>query len=207
MVPLGLEIGLGFAILSYDRNLSIAVTADPALVPDVGALPAALRAAADELHDVLGTRPSNAAVETPSRAPRVADLMTADVVTIGPETSLAAAWQTMHHAHIRHLPVVDAHRVLVGLLTHRDLLAAAQSRVTFPDEQDRMRMLGWTHADDVMETHLSTVTPDTPAAEAGTRMASHKIGCLPVTDGGHLVGLVTEHDFLKWAAAHMDTPA
>jgi len=207
IVPLALEIGLGFAILSYDRSLSIAATVDPTLVPDAAALPAALRAAADELHEILGTRPSSAAVETPSRAPRVADLMTADVVTIGPETSLAEAWQTMHHAHIRHLPVVDAHRVLVGLLTHRDLLAAAQSRVTFPDERDRMRMLGWAHADDVMETHLSTVTPGTPAAEAGARMASHKIGCLPVTDGGRLVGLVTEHDFLKWATAHMDTPA
>jgi CBS domain-containing protein len=208
IVPLALEIGLGFAILSYDRNLSIAVTVDPTLVPDAAALPAALRAAADELHDVLGTRPpSTVVIERPNHAPLVADLMAADVVTIGPETSLAEAWQTMQRSHIRHLPIVDARHTLVGLLTHRDLLAAAQSGITFPDEQDRLRMLGWAHAGDVMETHLSTVTPGMPAAEAGARMASHKIGCLPVTDGGRLVGLVTEHDFLKWATAHMDTPA
>lgn len=208
MVPLGLEIGLGFAILSYDRSLSIAATVDPGLVPDAAALPAALRAAADELHDALGTRaPRTETIAPAPRAPRVADLMTGDVVTIAPETSLADAWQTMHRARIRHLPVVDATRALVGLLTHRDLLAAAQSSVTFPDERDRLRMLGWARADDVMETHLSTATPDTPAAEAGVRMASHKIGCLPVTDGGRLVGLVTEHDFLRWAAAHMETPA
>jgi diacylglycerol O-acyltransferase len=208
MVPLALEIGLGFAILSYDRSLSIAATVDPTLVPDAAALPAALRAAADELHDVLGTRPpSTVVIERPNHAPLVADLMAADVVTIGPDTSLAEAWQTMQRSHIRHLPIVDARHTLVGLVTHRDLLAAAQSGITFPDEQDRLRMLGWAHAGDVMETHLSTVTPDTPAAEAGARMASHKIGCLPVTDGGRLVGLVTEHDFLKWAASHMESPA
>jgi CBS domain-containing membrane protein len=113
----------------------------------------------------------------------------------------------MQRARIRHLPVVDGRGALLGLVTHRDLLAAAQSRVTFPDEADRLRMLSWAHADDVMETHLSTVDPGTSAAEAGRRMAEHKIGCLPVVADGRLVGLVTEHDYLRWAVARMEQPA
>jgi CBS domain-containing protein len=208
IVPIALEIGLGFAILSYDQSLSISATADPALVPDADMLPAALRAAADELHEVLGTRATalGQAPMRPPAAPMVADLMSREVVTIAPEVSLAEAWTTMQQSRIRHLPVVSSRGELVGLLTHRDLLAAAQSRVTFPDEADRMRMLSWAHVDDVMETHVSTVGSQTPAADAGSRMAEHKIGCLPVVDEGRLVGLVTEHDFLHWATAHMERP-
>ena len=67
-------------------------------------------------------------------------------------------------------------------------------------------MLSWAYVADVMETHLSTVASDTAAAEAGARMAGHKIGCLPVVDDGRLMGLVTEHDFLRWAIAHMERP-
>jgi acetoin utilization protein AcuB len=78
--------------------------------------------------------------------------------------------------------------------------------VTFPDEADRLRMLGWAHVADVMETHVSTVGSGEPAADAGARMAGHKIGCLPVVEDGRLAGLVTEHDFLRWATAHMERP-
>jgi WS/DGAT/MGAT family acyltransferase len=205
IVPIGLEMGLGFAILSYDQRLSISATADPALVPDAERLPEALRRAADELHEALGTRPAAVHAATPA-APTVGELMTREVITIGPEDSLAEAWSVMQRAHIRHLPVVDARGALAGLITHRDLLAAAQSRVTFPDEAQRLRMLAWAHVDDVMETHVSTVTSATPAAEAGARMAEHKIGCLPVVDDGRLTGLVTEHDFLRWATANMAHP-
>jgi WS/DGAT/MGAT family acyltransferase len=208
IVPIALDIGLAFAILSYDRAVSISATADPALVPDADRLPAALLESADELHEAVGTRSRPvAAAAARATGPTVADLMAREVVTTSPEASLADAWTSMQRARIRHLPVVDGRGALLGLVTHRDLLAAAQSRVTFPDEADRLRMLSWAHADDVMETHLSTVDPGTSAAEAGRRMAEHKIGCLPVVADGRLVGLVTEHDYLRWAVARMEQPA
>jgi CBS domain-containing protein len=206
IVPIALQMGIGFAILSYDRSLSIAATVDPSLAPDAELLPAALRTATDELHEVLGTR-TTAPVVVHASAPTVSDLMVRELVTVGPDDSLAQAWTTMRDARIRHLPVVDRGGALVGLLTHRDLLAAAQSRVTFPDESDRLRMLSWAHVGDVMETHLCTAGPEEPAAEAGRRMATHKIGSLPVVEGARLVGLVTEYDFLRWATAHMEQVA
>ena len=46
--------------------------------------------------------------------------------------------------------------------------------------------------------------PDEPAASAGERMLTAKIGCLPVIDdGGNLAGIVTEEDFLRWATMQM----
>jgi CBS domain-containing protein len=110
----------------------------------------------------------------------------------------------MRRRRIRHLPVVTDDGMVVGLVTHRDLLAISSSSIAVPAEDDRVRILRLVRVADVMETHLSVAAPDDPAADAGGRMIRHKIGCLPVLDAGRrLVGIVTEEDFLRWATAHM----
>lgn len=53
---------------------------------------------------------------------------------------------------------------------------------------------------DVMTTGAATVTPDTPLAEALRIMVEHRISGLPVVEGGKLVGIVTEGDFLPTGA-------
>ena len=89
-------------------------------------------------------------------------------------------------------------------MTQRDLLGAAPSAGSEPDEASRLRRLGWLNAHEAMETHLVVVAPDEPAASAGERMLTAKIGCLPVIDdGGNLAGIVTEEDFLRWATMQM----
>jgi CBS domain-containing membrane protein len=204
VVPLFEGLGLGFAILSYADQLSIAASADPALVPEVEMLTDAIATELDALVASLGLE-APAPVEAPLPArPRVADLMTAVVHTIAPETSLAEAWRLMRRMRIRHVPVVDAPQHLAGLVTHRDLLAAAPSLTDVPREASRLLPLEWLVAREVMSTHLTVATPDEPAAAAGQRMLAAKIGCLPVVDdSGRLAGIVTEEDFLRWATGQM----
>ena len=130
------------------------------------------------------------------------------MLTVDLHAALDRAWETMRVHRIRHLPVVDGRGRLVGLVTHRDLLAASHSSLAFPIEAERVRVLRVARVHDLMETHLSTVTPGEPAAEAGRRMVRHKIGCLPVVDeGGRLAGIVTEEDFLRWATTQMESGA
>src|SRR5262245_17330492 len=113
----------------------------------------------------------------------------------------------MRRMRIRHAPVVDAGQHLVGLVTHRDLLAAAPSAADQPQEASRLLPLEWLTAREVMETHLTVATAEEPAAAAGQRMIAAKIGCLPVVDdGGRLAGIVTEEDFLRWATGQMAPP-
>jgi CBS domain-containing protein len=132
--------------------------------------------------------------------------MTREVLTVAPHETLDRPWEVMRVHRIRHLPVVDGTGRLVGLVTHRDLLAAAQSSLSFATEAERVRLLRLAQVTDIMETHLSTAAPEEPAAAVGRRMARHKIGCLPVLDGGGgLVGIVTEEDFLVWATEQMAT--
>ena len=207
VVPLAAGIGLGFAILSYAGKISITATADATLVPDADRLPAALKAAADELACHLGVRAVSPRVPAePDALVRVADLMTRDVIAVRPRELLTVCWSTMRERRIRHLPVVDRNGVLCGLISHRDLVAASPSSLALETEVDRMRMLGWTTAADVMETHVSTAAAAESAADAGLRMVRQKISCLPVVDPrGALVGIVTDEDFVRWFADHMAT--
>ncbi len=52
----------------------------------------------------------------------VRDFMTKKVFTLQIDKKVFAAQQIMNWAHVRHIPVVDRERRLVGIVTHRDLL-------------------------------------------------------------------------------------
>lgn len=201
LVPLAVGIGLGFAILSYAGKISITATADARLVPDAERLAAALRASADELALHLGVRDSGVAARRAGADVTVADVMTRDVASVRSIDLLSDAWRTMRERRIRHLPVVDGHGRVVGIVTHRDLLAASPSSLRLHDERDRVRGFGWARVGDVMESHVSTAAAAESAADVCLRMVRQKIGCVPVVEpDGALVGIVTEEDFLRWSA-------
>jgi CBS domain-containing protein len=207
VVPLFQGMGLEFAILSYGGRLSITAAADPGLVRDTASIAPALAASFDELLvAAIGSEPLPAAV--PHAAVHVGDLMTRRLLAISPHDSFADAWQLMREARIRHLPVVDRELRLIGLVTHRDLVGHAPSDLEEPREDERVAALARVHIGDMMETHLSTATPDEPLADAGRRMLHGKIGCLPVVaNGGRLVGILTESDFVRWTTDLATAPA
>jgi CBS domain-containing protein len=123
------------------------------------------------------------------RALTVGDFMTRELVTLKESDDLVLAEQILRLGGIRHLPVVRDQK-LVGLLTHRDLLRAlaAQAARTTP-------------ARDVMTKDPITVRPTTSLVHAARVMLEKKFGCLPVCDGDHaLVGIITESDFVRFAA-------
>jgi len=203
IVPLFDGMGVEFAIMSYADRLSICAVADPQLVPDASEIGVHLHAAAEELAHALGIR--DAAPAQPTAAgPRVAELMSPLVVTLAAGDSLTTAWSLMHRHRIRHLPVLEPEGRLIGLVTHRDLLAAAPSSLETSGTRDRVALSASVRVADVMETHVSVAAADEPAGLAGERMLRHKIGCLPVVEvNGRLAGIVTGDDFVRWATARM----
>jgi CBS domain-containing protein len=122
---------------------------------------------------------------------KVGDFMTRELVTVRETDDLALADSILRLGGIRHLPVVREGK-LSGLLTQRDLLRAGATGSAARAVLAR----------DVMVSRLTTVTPDSSLAEAAQIMLRHKFGCLPVCDGdGTLVGMVTESDFVRFAAS------
>lgn len=126
----------------------------------------------------------------------VRDFMTTDLITLRPDQGLSVAEEMMTLRQIRHLPVVDESGTLVGLITHRDLLAAQYSAFSHASE-----FSAEARASDVMREDVWTVSPDTPAIEAAFNLRDHVFGCLPVIEHGKLAGIITEADFLALLVA------
>jgi len=114
--------------------------------------------------------------------------------------SALAAFDLMMEHGIRHLPVLDEGRRVVGILSLDDLRAAfpidvGLRRPLAPPE--RARLLDVSVAD-AMTWAPHTVRAETSLEEAARTLAEHRIGCLPVVDaGGRLIGLLSETDALR----------
>ncbi|MDQ3334914.1 MAG: CBS domain-containing protein [Myxococcota bacterium] len=129
----------------------------------------------------------------------VKDLMSAPVISLFVEQTLPLAEDIMTFKHLRHLPVVDDKRHVVGLVSHRDVLRAQISSLSgLTKSQTRARQED-VRVQDLMTRDVWTVTPETLASVAGRTLIDHKFGCLPVVEDQLLVGILTERDFLRFA--------
>jgi len=129
----------------------------------------------------------------------VKNIMRKDPVTISPEASYLDARALVRERGVRHLPVIDKHNHMVGLLTDRDIREAGPSNATLLSVQELHYLLGKLKVVDFM-THgdkLVTVNPSTMIEKAAQLMHDHKIGCLPVLEGKEVVGIITEADILE----------
>jgi CBS domain-containing membrane protein len=133
----------------------------------------------------------------------VREIMTEVVETLSVGDTLAAARTRMERGHLRHLPIVDGNERLVGLITHRRILEAWVSH-GHPNEEKPEVVARDVPIEMLMEKTVQTVSPDTPVAQAARLMETSKIGCLPVTAGGKLVGIVTDSDFVRFARRYFE---
>jgi acetoin utilization protein AcuB len=118
----------------------------------------------------------------------VRDIMTRPAVSIAADTTLEDAYRTMREKGIRHLPVLDGER-LVGVITDRDLRLATSALAPSPFPSGSA-------VASVMARDPLTADPADPVEDAARIMRENKIGCLPIVDGGLLIGIITGLDLL-----------
>jgi CBS domain-containing protein len=124
----------------------------------------------------------------------VADVMQSEVVTIGPEASLADAEAIFEKHQFNGLPVIDDGGRLVGLLTKLDLLSAFRftDAHMFPPYAEIMkRPVG-----EVMSDDLQTVTPRAKLTAVLEKIVRSRRKSFPVVDGDTLVGMVAREDLM-----------
>jgi CBS domain-containing membrane protein len=127
----------------------------------------------------------------------VRDLMTERVFTLSPSDNLVALEDLMDSKHVRHVPIVDREGDLVGLVTHRDLSRSVLGRLEDVPMSVERDVLRTRRIREIMTTEPDTVEPDLALKEAAAILLENKIGCLPVVEGMHLVGILTEADFVR----------
>ena len=129
---------------------------------------------------------------------RVGQLMTTDVFTVNQDEVVDMVACVMNWKHIRHVPVEDDERRLVGLVTHRALL-----RLLSESSDSGAQPVA---VSSIMARDLITAHPETPSIEALRMMRKHRISTLPVIDGdGHLVGIISERDFMDIATQLLES--
>lgn len=131
-------------------------------------------------------------VPAQARRMTVADAMTKDPVTIGPEDSLIKAVEVMRKRKIRRLPVVVAD-TLVGLLAEGDLKRAQPSALS-DSEEEFHQVMEETPISRIMIQRPLTTTEDVPLVDAAQTLHTTKYGALPVLRDGKLIGILTDND-------------
>ncbi len=143
---------------------------------------------------------------------RADQIMTRQVVTVGPETSIVEAANTMLRQHISGLPVVDADGNLVGIISEGDFIRRAEigtqrnrgrwlrllvgpGRIAsdFVHEQGR-------RVKEIMTPDPVTITEDTSLEQIVRVIEQHNIKRLPVMRRDRLVGIVTRSNLLQAVA-------
>jgi acetoin utilization protein AcuB len=128
---------------------------------------------------------------------QVKDYMQVTPMTVTPEDLVSTASQRMRGVGIRHLPVVTAENILVGVVTDRDIRQAGASDASHMAEHELLYLLEKMTVQDIMTTQVITVRSDTPLAEAGQLFLEKKLGCLPVVRNNNVLeGIITVTDLL-----------
>lgn len=117
-------------------------------------------------------------------------IMTENVITVGPTSTLAEVKDILFERHIHHMPVVTGpEKKLVGIITSYDLM---KQDCRFADYEK-------IEVGNVMTTHVATLGPKDQIGAAATLFLKHLFHGLPIVDDQRrLVGIVTTHDVLKF---------
>ncbi len=126
----------------------------------------------------------------------VGQFMATDLFTVRPDDIVDFAASLMEWRYVRHVPVEDDSGQLLGLVSHRQLL-----RLIARGNRDGRTVT----VREIMRPDPVSVTQDTTTVEAIRLMREHRLSCLPVVEGGKLLGLVTEYDLIVVAGRLLET--
>ena len=108
------------------------------------------------------------------------DIMTKDVITVTPSTSLKSLAKRLSEEHISGAPVVDQKGKLLGIVSGADIVGKQGKQVK-----------------SIMSKTIHSVVEDTPVEEVAMVLTTHRIKRVPVMRGGKLVGIVSRADIVR----------
>ncbi len=126
----------------------------------------------------------------------VGERMSHPVISVAPEMPVHDALAMFKKENIRRAPVVKEGKML-GIVSDSDLLNASPSLATTLSVWEINSLLSKVTVRHVMTKKVKTIEVDTPIEDAARIMADFKIGGMPVTRKGKIVGMITATDLFK----------
>ena len=135
----------------------------------------------------------------------VRDVMTADVVSVGPNASLKEVAELLVDRGISGVPVVDEDQRVLGVLSESDIIVKEVTRTHAGDLLAQLagregvdeRRRDATTAYEAMTEPPLTIEPHRPVGDAARVMLDAGVNRLPVVAGGRLEGIVTRADLVR----------
>ncbi len=129
------------------------------------------------------------------------DVMTRDVVCVDMDFTLGKAIDLCSQKRIRHLPVLDENKRLVGIVTDRDLRYYLSPRLGTISENNADRESMNRRVHQIMVRQVVCTTAETTLPEAAQLMLANRVGCLPIVDRDRrVIGIITTTDLLRYLA-------
>jgi len=126
----------------------------------------------------------------------ISDYMTANPLTISADMVLPEARQLLTDHHFRHLPVVDEHNKLIGMISDRDLRSAYPSTILKDEERNKaFKKVEQTLVREIMSQNCSCLTSSSSLDDALMVFERDKVGALPVvTEDDVVIGIFSMRD-------------
>ena len=126
---------------------------------------------------------------------KVKEIMTRNVIGVGPEETVEVAARTLAQYNVGVLPVCSANGKLCGMVTDRDLVIRCLASGMQPN-QTKVRQ--------VMTGQVVSADPDMDVSVAAHLMGRQQIRRLPVTKNGRLCGMISLGDMAVREDTAMD---
>lgn len=140
------------------------------------------------------------------------DIMTGDLITVKPTTTIEDLARTLTEHNISGAPVVNDAGDLIGIVTENDLISQ-NKRLHIPTvmrlfdafimlespskiEKEIKKMAAIT-VDDICTKKVITITEDTPVQDIATIMSEKKVHLIPVVEGKKIRGIIGKIDLIK----------
>lgn len=122
---------------------------------------------------------------------RCSDIMSRDVVSIGPRDSVDEAWARLAHHKIKALPVVDGEGALAGIVSLHDFFIGHSA----PDPRRVPVMSTARYVEDIMTRKVRAARPEQPIGDLVGLFSDRGLHHMPVVDERrHVVGMITQSD-------------
>jgi len=123
--------------------------------------------------------------------------MTRKVITVDQEACILDAQELMAKNQIRHLPIIDSNRQLIGIITDRDIRSALPYRFFETPQSEREKICAL-KVKEIMTKDPISISPTYTIQDALLMIQNSKVGALPVVDDNkRLMGIISVRDLLR----------
>lgn len=122
----------------------------------------------------------------------IEEIMKTDVLTLSPKNTVRDALRLMKEKSIRHIPIIDNDKKLVGLVTSNTIKNALPSNL----QADPTISIYEESIENMMIKEVIVGHPLDFVEEIALTFYDMQISCIPIVSGGQLVGIVTSSDLL-----------